>query len=209
MKAPPRVRQSLFSLSLASSACVGIVLSLVIAPPAAHSYPAFQAFSEKHSGRTVNCSLCHINDNGPVGNEIGQIGSLTKDELARLNLARAAMAPGVNVDSPILNEFGNHIIKTVGRAKFLQMMADPAQLAPALGDKSDLDGDGIPDSREYLDGTDPLNKFHGDPWLLFVNNLSRNWPHVILAVIAVCLINYGLAHVIQGSSLLVKLRSGK
>jgi hypothetical protein len=208
MKAPDQVRRTP-TLNIVSIAGLSIFLSIGITPPAAHCYPQYQMFSEKHSGRTVNCSLCHINDNGPTGNELGQVGSLTAEELSRLNQARSAMEPGTNVDSPILNEFGNHIIKTIGRKKFLQILTDPSQLAPALGDKSDLDGDGIPDSREYLDGTDPLNKFHGDPWLLFVSNLSRFKFHVILAIIAVVVLDYGLANIIKGSSLLAKIRPGK
>lgn len=172
-------------------------------PLSAQCYPQFQMFVEKHSGRTVNCALCHVNDSGPTGNEYGQIGDLNAEELIRLNQARAAMEPGVNVDSPILNEFGNHIIKTLGRKKFLQMISDPSQLAIALGNKSDIDGDGISDSREYMDGTNPMNKFHGDPWLLFINNLSRYKLHVILALVAVTILSYGLTNLLKGFSLLL------
>lgn len=171
---------------------------VLMAPLAASCYPTFQAFAEKHSGRTVNCLLCHINDNGPAGDGPGQIGSLNAAELARLNEARTAMLPGTNVNSPIMNRFGNHIIKSLGMTKVMQAMADPAQLAVALGDKSDLDGDGIPDSREFLDGTDPLNKFHGDPWLLFTINLARYRVQLILAALSVGLLCYGLNRVYQG-----------
>jgi cytochrome c553 len=172
--------------------CSVICWSMLATP--ADSYPQYQAFVEKHSGRTVNCSMCHANDNGPTGNGAGQIGSLTAAELARLNEARAAMQPGQKVDSPILNKFGNQIIKTLGRAKFLQTMSDPGQLVVALGEGSDLDGDGISDSREYLDGTDPLNKFHGDPWLLFRNNLFSYKVHILLAAVSMGFIVYGLKH---------------
>jgi hypothetical protein len=184
-----------------------VVVAVLLPQQPAFCYPPYQAFVEKHSGRTVNCALCHINDSGPAGNGPGQLGGLNQEQLTRLNEERAAMAPGKDVNSPILNRFGNQIIRTLGRAKFLQTMADPGQLAVALGDKSDLDGDGIPDSREYLDGTDPLNKFHGDPWLLFTINLNRYKIHILLTVIAVSLICYGLTEFYRGFFLLSQSES--
>ncbi len=108
------------------------------------------------------------------------------------------MLPGKDVNSPILNQFGNQIIKQLGRAKFLQTMSDPAQLSVALGDKSDLDGDGIPDSREYLDGTDPLNRFSGDPWLLFKINVGHYYVHILLTAFSVGFICYGLTRIYRG-----------
>lgn len=166
----------------------------------AYSYPEYQQFVEKHSHRTVNCAMCHVNENGPIGDGRGQLNSLTPDEINRLNKARTAMEPGTEVDSPILNEFGNEIVKVIGMKKFIEFKDDPAKLPEALGNKSDLDDDGIPDAVEYLDGTDPLNKFHGDPVKLFWINLDRCKTHVILAVVAVLAINYGLMHLIQGIS---------
>jgi hypothetical protein len=181
---------------------LGIALNLLTCSPPANCYPQYQAFVEKHSGRTVNCSLCHINDNGPVGTGRGQLGSLNTEQLGRLNEERAAIQPGKAVNSPILNKFGNQIIKTLGRGKFLQTISDPAQLAVLLGDKSDLDGDGIADSREYLDGTDPLNKFHGDAWRLFIINLDRYKIHILLSFLSLGLLCYGLTEMYRGSSLL-------
>ena len=166
----------------------------------AHGYPAYQAFSEKHSGRTVNCAMCHVNDNGPIGTGHGQIGGLTADQLEHLNKARAALEPGQQVDSPILNKFGNQIIKTIGRMKFIELGNDPGKLPQALGFKSDLDGDGIPDAQEFLDGTDPLNKFNGDPWKLLLINLGRNKLQVALAAIAIFCLGYGLAHLLKALS---------
>jgi hypothetical protein len=180
-------------------ACLlGALVCLLLLERPGICYPPYQEFIEKHSKRTVNCALCHVNDNGPAGDGPGQLGALNQEEQTRLSQERAAMAPGQDVNSPILNRFGNHIIKTLGRAKFLQTMSDPGQLAVALGDKSDLDGDGIPDSREYLDGTDPLNKFHGDPWLMFMINLNRFKVHILLTAVAVGLLCYGLTEVYRG-----------
>ncbi len=173
----------------------------VLSLSAADAYPQFQQFVEKHSHKTVNCAMCHVNENGPLGSGHGQIAALSADELKRLNFARLALTPGQDVDSPILNRFGNQIIKTVGKQKFVETIAEPAKLAEMLGDKSDLDDDGIPDSREFLDGTDPLNKLHGDPVKLFWINLSLYKMHIILAIVAVLSIDYGLAHLIKGISL--------
>jgi hypothetical protein len=183
-----------------ASAFIGWVILLVtiISAPRANGYPQYQAFVEKHSGRTVNCSMCHVNENGPVGNGVGQIGSLTAPQMAQLNEEHLAMAPGIDVHSPILNRFGNQIIKELGRAKFLQTMSNPAKLAEALGDKSDLDGDGISDAQEYLDGTDPLNKFHGDAWRMFWINLGRYKKHILLTAIAMALLTYGLSEIYKG-----------
>jgi hypothetical protein len=103
------------------------------------------------------------------------------------------MEPGQEVDSPILNEFGNRIIRSMGRKEFLQLISTPERLAPALGNKSDLDGDGIPDAVEYLDGTDPLNKSHGDPLWLFLVNVNRYKEHIVLLVVACALLNWGLS----------------
>ncbi len=173
---------------------------------AAFAYPEFQQFVEKNSHRTVNCAMCHINENGPVGNGEGQIGSFSADDMKQLNKARAALAPGQDVDSPILNKFGNEIIKIVGKKDFVALKSEPAKLAERLGDQSDLDEDGIADAREYLDGTDPLNKFHGDPLKLFWINLARYKMHVFLAVVAVFSINYGLIQLIKGVTI---VQSGK
>ena len=182
------------------SLVVGAVIAVCLTGYPAQSYPAFQMYVEKHSGRATNCAMCHVNDNGPTGDGPGQVDGLSKEEQARLDVARAAMDPGKEVDSPILNAFGNHIIHTLGRTQFLQMMADPAKLAPALGDKSDLDGDGIPDATEYLEGTDPLNKFSGDPWRLLVINLGRNQVDIALAFLGVLAISYGLSNLLKAFS---------
>src|SRR6185295_19085436 len=95
--------------------------------------------------------------------------------------------------------FVNHVIGTIGKTRFLELRNRPEELAAALGATSDLDGDGIPDSREYLEGTHPLKKTDGNPWLLFVNNLNRYRFHVFMIVIATALTIYGLANLLRGS----------
>lgn len=168
------------------------------------AYPEYQQFVEKNSKRTVNCAMCHSNENGPTGNGPGQIGSLSPEEFEQLNKARAAMEPGQVVDSPILNEFGNKIIETIGKKKFVEFKADPGKLAESLGKNSDLDHDGIADSDEFLEGTDPLNKLHGDPGKLFWINLNRYKTHVVLAIVAVMSLNYGLLQLIKGITAMQK-----
>ncbi len=162
------------------------------------AYPEFQRFSEENSGRPINCAMCHANADGPEGASRGQIGSLTPDELNRLNAARGAFAPGMVVQSPVLNEFGNNIVTKLGKTKFLELRAHPEQLANVYGFESDLDKDGISDAQEYLDGTHPLNKTHGDPWSLFLYNLKQYKLHVILSVLATIAGYFGLSHLLYG-----------
>lgn len=163
-----------------------------------YAYPEFQKFSETYSGRPINCAMCHADGDGPEGASRGQIGSLTPDELNKLNAARGAFSPGVSIQSPILNAFGNNIITLIGKTKFLELRAHPEQLAEVYGFQSDLDGDGISDAQEYLDGTHPLNDVHGNPIRLFLHNLKAFRLHVILIVLATVAGFYGFSHLLHG-----------
>lgn len=162
------------------------------------AYPEFQRFSQEHGGQPINCAMCHASGDGPEGAGRGQIGSLTPEELNRLNAARGAFSAGVPVQSPILNTFGNNIIFQIGKTKFLELRAHPEQLAEVYGFESDLDGDGIPDAQEYLDGTHPLNKVHGNPWKLFLHNLSVFKLHVVMLALATLAGLWGLSHLLYG-----------
>lgn len=170
---------------------------LYLQPQMVSAYPEFQTFIEKRSGRTVNCAMCHANADGPMGDGEGQLGSLKDAQLQKVNEARGAMEPGVDVNSPIMNEFGNHIIKTIGMKKILEAKTNPQLLADALGNKTDHDGDGISDSQEYLEGTDSRNKFHGSPGALFLNNLVRQKFHIVMALLASVLIIFGFLNFIK------------
>ncbi|MBX9688274.1 MAG: hypothetical protein K2X27_16315 [Candidatus Obscuribacterales bacterium] len=194
--------------STKESISAGFLLAvlLLLSGSAAECYPEYQAFIEKRSGKTVDCAVCHVNANGPVGRESGQIGSLSQKQLAQLNAARAAIEPEMlKEDNPILNRLGNSIIRTIGKKKFLEHRQDPEKLAELLGNKSDLDNDGIPDSQEYLDGTDALNSSHGEPFKLFLVNLNRYKYHLALAALAVFILDWGFAHLIQGFYLQSKM----
>lgn len=181
---------------IVASAAVALLFA-----PAAIGYPEFQEFCEKRSGRNVNCAMCHTNGQGPSGSDPGQVGALTPEEMKRLATARAALDPGTPVDSPILNRFGNHIMQALGKKRVLEVRKDPATLAVLLGSKSDLDDDGIPDSKEFLDGTDPLNSNHGDPLTLLSVNLKRYAPHVLLAAVAIFFLDFGFTRVLKGFQL--------
>jgi len=161
------------------------------------AFPEFQAYSERHSGRPVNCGLCHVNPDGPSGNGPGQLGRLTPEEMQRVNQSRGAREPGQAIDNPILNPFGDHIIQTIGSQKLFDLRRDPAGLATALGSQSDLDGDGISDAREYLDGTDPLNPAHGAPGRMLAVNLRRHAAEVLFGLLAFGLVLAGLTGVIR------------
>lgn len=177
---------------------ISLLLVLLTGWSAASAYPEFQRFSQEHGGQPINCAMCHASGDGPEGAGRGQIGSLTPDELNRLNAARGAFAAGVLVESPILNEFGNKIIYQIGKTKFLELRAHPEQLADAYGFASDLDVDGIPDAQEYLDGTHPLNEVHGNPWRLFLHNLAAYKLHVFMLALATAAGLWGLSHLLFG-----------
>ncbi len=181
-----------------------IVIGLLAGVQPGKAYPSFQEYSEKHSGRTVSCAMCHTNDSGPQGEGPGQISSLTEEQLKRLQSARSALEPGQKVESPILNKFGNQIIEALGKKKVVELQKNPEQLAAQLGNKSDLDDDGIPDSQEYLDGTDPTNRFHGHGWKLFLVNLDRYKFDVIMAAVAIFALDFGIAQVLKGNAILRK-----
>jgi hypothetical protein len=184
-----RLTVLVFATSLLIGAgCVGDALA----------YPEFQKFSQTNSGRVTNCAMCHVHPDGPEGAGRGQIGSLKADDLGRLGRARAAFEPGADVNSPILNGFGNTIVRTIGKSKVLEFRSRPGDLAAALDPASDLDNDGIPDAREYAEGTHPLQAGSGDPWSLFVTNLRRSGFHIGAILVASLLTMYGLACLLRG-----------
>lgn len=180
-------------------------LALAGATPS-QAYPEFQQFIVKHSRRPVNCAFCHANADGPEGTAPGQIGHLTSAEQAELVRARTTFEPGSKLNSPILNGFGNHIINSLGKRKFLEYRLAPAQLADALPKDSDLDGDGIPDAKEYLAGTHPLLSSDGDPWLLFRANFQRNFPQICLTLAATVAGLWGLGHLLRGFAATTRLK---
>jgi hypothetical protein len=175
-----------------------LVIFVLAAAPPLMAYPEFEVWTEKTSGRYIDCAMCHTHPDGPEGVKPGQIRSLSREELDRLNEARGAFEPGIAVNSPVLNAFGNRIIEKLGRKKFLEIRsADPGLLVAAYGMDSDLDGDGIPDAREYMEGTSPVDSRSGNPWSLFRTNLRRYWLDVLMTVLATLAGLYGLNYLLR------------
>ncbi len=184
-------------------AAVVALLAALNARAAAHG--EYQEFVRKSSGRPVDCALCHAHSNGPEGTAAGQIGSLSAEELSRLGRARAAFEPGANVDSPILNDFGDLILQRVGKKRVLELRSAPDRLPDELGVASDLDADGVPDAREYLEGTHPLIASDGDPWSLFVHNVRRHVFQLVMITAATLITLFGLGNLLHGFA--VRLRA--
>jgi len=191
------VRTRIFGIALA-------VCAVLVARAPAHS--EYQEFVRKNSGRAVDCALCHAHSNGPEGTGVGQVGNLSPEELGRLGRARAAFEPGANVDSPILNEFGDLILQRIGKKRVLELRSAPAKLADELGVASDLDSDGLPDAREYLEGTHPLIASDGDPWSLFLHNARRHWFRLAMITAATLITLYGLSNLLRGFAVRVQAR---
>ncbi|MBL8861191.1 MAG: hypothetical protein JNK02_04185 [Planctomycetes bacterium] len=177
-----------------------VVVLLAFAMPAG-AHHEFQTFVQSHSGRPVNCALCHTSPDGPEGTGAGQIGSLTEGERERLNRARAAFEPSPVVDSPILNDFGNLLVARLGKRRILELRSKPELVAAELGFANDLDGDGIPDAQEYLDGTHPLSRHHGAPLRLFWHELRAHAFQVAMLFAATAITLYGLISVLRGFAL--------
>lgn len=181
---------------------------LLAASPAASAHHEFQAFVQARSGRPVNCALCHANADGPEGTGTGQIGGLTEAQRERLNRARASFEPSPVVDSPILNDFGNLLVARLGKRRILELRSKPELIAEELGYASDLDGDGIPDAQEYLDGTLPLSRLHGDPARLFWNALRTHAFQIGMLLVATAVTLYGLIALLRGFGLRLQAREG-
>lgn len=183
---------------LVNSSLRWLALAALLLPASLGAYPEYHAFIVKHSGRPINCAMCHRHADGPDGAAPGQLGRLTPEAQEQLGRARSAFEPGVKVDSPILNAFGNHMVQTLGRKQLMELKMAPEQLAERLPANSDLDGDGIPDVRELLDGTHPLNPNDGHPWLLFRHNFMRNLTQIALTLAATAAGLWGLSHLLRG-----------
>lgn len=160
----------------------------------AYAYPEFQIYSKKVSGRSVNCSMCHMNSDGPVGLKSGQIGILNEDELKALGMARQAFKPDNTAKNPVLNEFGNLILNQLGKEKLALYKDHPEMLFAALSKTSDLDKDGIIDAQEFEDGTHPLNVYDGRPLKLLKNNFKKNIFHIFMLVLATAFGLFGLSN---------------
>ncbi|MBF0365621.1 MAG: hypothetical protein HQK50_08615 [Oligoflexia bacterium] len=184
----------------ASCAFILFLLLAMTSSNNANAFPEYQAWSQKHSKRTVDCAMCHVHGDGPEGSKPGQMDTLDADAQKRLEVARGAEKPGVHADNPILNEFGNYIVFKLGLEQVYKMRDDPSQLKQALGEESDHDGDGISDGEEFEDGTHPLNNQSGAPWKLFIQNLQKKWVMVAIILFVAITSLFGFKHLLRYSS---------
>jgi hypothetical protein len=179
---------------IAASALLAVLLG-TSAP--AHAYPEFQRHLQSQAGRVVSCGMCHTHPDGPDGVKHGQIGSLGQGELQALVRSRSMLEPGPLVDNPILNPLGDYLVGYLGRKKLMAYKVQPATLLTAIDQRHDLDGDGIADARELRDGTDPTDPRHGDPGLLFVENIRHYWFHLVMLATATLLGLFGLSRLFR------------
>lgn len=175
-----------------------LLLLLLVAAQPASGYPEFEVWIEKNSGKFVDCAMCHSHAEGPEGVKAGQIRGLSAEELERLNEARSAFEPGVLIDNPVLNPFGDRIVEKLGKKKFLEIRTTgPEELVELYGMDSELDGDGLPDMREYMEGTSPVDSRSGNPASLFAVNLQRHWFDILMTILATLAGLYGLNQILR------------
>ena len=167
-------------------ACL-LILCLFFSINNAFAFNEFQTYIEQKSKKQLNCAYCHSHVNGPNGNEAGQLGSLNDEQKQLTAYNQFLSANKELVDSPILNEFGNYLVKKLGYEKITNAQNDPSLLVNELKD-SDLDHDGISDAQELLDGTLPNDPLDGNPFKLFLNNLRKNLVEICFQVIAIVLL---------------------
>ena len=175
-----------------------VALAALLSTTRAEAHPEFQRSIQKTTGRSVNCAYCHQNADGPEGTAPGQIGRLSPAEFTRLGQARAALLPDNQATSPILNEFGNHLLNRLGKKRILELRLVPTELVSSLPVEGDLDQDGITDIEEYRAGTHPLLDTDGDPWRLFRHNAWKYRMSLLLTLAATILGLYGLKHLLHG-----------
>ena len=162
-------------------------LVIFFIPLNAFAFNEFQTYIEQKSKKQLNCAYCHNHVNGPEGNEPGQLGSLNDEQKQLTTYNQFLGANKELVDSPILNEFGNYLVKKLGYEEIINAQEEPNKLVDKLKD-FDLDQDGIKDSEELLDGTLPNDPLDGNPFKLFKNNLKKKRIEICFQVVAIVLL---------------------
>ena len=152
-----------------------------------YAFNEFQTYIELKSKKQLNCAYCHNHVNGPNGNEDEQLGSLSEEQKQLTAYNQFLQGNKELVNSPILNEFGNYLVKKLGYEKIINAQNDPSLLVNELKD-SDLDHDGISDAQELLDGTLPNDSLDGKPLKLFLNNIRKKLVEICFQVIAIVLL---------------------
>ena len=179
-----RLLRQLFQSLLAMTIVVAFFIPFKLN---AFAFNEFQTYIEQKSKKQLNCAYCHSHVNGPNGNETGQLGSLSEEQKQLTAYNQFLSVNKESVDSPILNEFGNYLVKKLGYDTIVKAQDDPDKIVEVLKE-SDLDQDGINDLEEVLDGTLPNDPLDGNPFKLFVSNIKKKWMEVCFQVIALVLL---------------------
>ena len=164
-----------------------IIICLFFSINNAFAFNEFQTYIEQKSKKQLNCAYCHNHTNGPEGNEPGQLGSLSEEQKQLTTYNQFLSTNKELVDSPILNEFGNYLVKKLGYDTIVKAQDDPNKIVEVLKE-SDLDHDGINDSEEVLDGTLPNDPLDGNPFKLFVSNIKKKWIEIYFQIVALVLL---------------------
>ena len=166
---------------------VPVIFCLLIGSSPVFAFNEFQTFIEQKSKKQLNCAYCHSHVNGPNGNETGQLGSLSEDEKQLTAYNQFLQGNKELVNSPILNEFGNYLVKKLGYDTIVKAQDDPNKIVEGLKG-TDLDQDGINDSEEVLDGTLPNDPLDGSPLKLFINSLNKKWVEITFQITLILLL---------------------
>lgn len=164
-----------------------VVFYLLISSGPVHAFNEFQTFIEERSKKQLNCAYCHSHSNGPEGNEIGQLGSLDDGHKQLTAYNQFLQGNKESINSPILNEFGNYLVKKLGYEKLINAQSNPNVIVEDLKN-SDLDRDGITDSQEILDGTLPNDPLDGNPFKLFVSNAKKRGIEICFQIVVILLL---------------------
>lgn len=164
-----------------------VICYLLFTINSAFAFNEFQTFIEQKSKKQLNCAYCHRHTNGPEGNEDGQLGSLNEEQRKLTAYNQFLQSNKEFIDSPILNEFGNYLVKRLGYETVVHAQNEPEILIDKLK-TSDLDEDGISDAEELLNGTLPTDPLDGSPYKLFVSNVRKIWIELCFEIAAVFLI---------------------
>jgi hypothetical protein len=155
-------------------------LALLVAPfaeatvgQAAHAFPPFERWISQKAGFQTDCAYCHVNPAGPSGHGVGQEGRLDERQKQHLHSA----------DSPILNSFGQHLLKTLSYDKVVSSVSDPGSLAVQMKGY-DLDGDGVSDGEEMEHGTLAYDPLSAPPALVWMERLKQNWSFVVTLAVS-------------------------
>ena len=160
-----------------------VIILLVSTTGNSKAFNEFQIFMEEKAKKQLNCTYCHSHPNGPEGNEEGQLDSLTEDEKKLTAYNQYLAGNTIFVNSPILNEFGNYLVKKLGYEEIVKAQNEPTKIIEGLKD-SDFDKDGIIDSTEITEGTLSNDPYDGSPLRLFVHNFKKNIPEILLQIIS-------------------------